>query len=258
MNERILELSDIHTSYGQTQVLRGVHMGVDSQKVVSLLGRNGMGKTTIIRTIIGFNTPYRGVVRFKAREISGLPAYEIAKLGSVVSEDDEVVFYFSGHCFPWVPPEGMPVDDPVGIVTWRVEGDDAAGVEMILDLEMAGAFAGFTNRIVFIFDCCYAGGMMELAGDDRIVCMAAGVLQQAAEVGPAYAALFPPGVPPEILHAKNGLFTYFFAELGLLQYGLAVEEAFSVASDALGWMTEMGWLDQTPVIYDGIEGDLYL
>jgi len=187
---------------------------------------------------------------------------EIAKLKKRVDKDDEVVFYFSGHCFPL----GVLGGPDVGIATWRVKGDDAADVEMILDIELAGAFEGFgTDRIVFIFDCCYAGGMTELAGEGRIVCMAAEAGQQAAEVGEAYAALFPPGLPDPlgILDAENGLFTYLFAELGMMAgYAdfnmdgyVTVEEAFDFAYGVLLEMTESGLLYQTPVM--SIDGVLY-
>ena len=197
---------------------------------------------------------------------------EIAKLKKRVGEDDKVVFYFSGHCFPWVPSVGMSVVDPVGIATWRGQGNDAAGFALIRDFELKRAFEGFgTDRIVFIFDCCLAGGMTELAGDGRIVCMAAGAGQQAAEVGPEYAFMFPSPIPSEMLglyYAENGLFTYFFAELGL-QYGLAdiyppgdgdgyvtVEEAFYFAYFNLVQMSsEWDLLDQTPVM--SIDGVLY-
>jgi len=77
----MLELVDIHTYYGESYVLQGISLEVDDGSVVALLGRNGMGKTTTIRSIIGFTPPRRGVIRFKGREITGLPAYRIAQMG---------------------------------------------------------------------------------------------------------------------------------------------------------------------------------
>lgn len=77
----MLELVDIHTYYGESYVLHGISMAVKKGTVVALLGRNGMGKTTTIRSIIGFTPPRSGVVRFKDHDITHLKPYEIAKIG---------------------------------------------------------------------------------------------------------------------------------------------------------------------------------
>lgn len=77
----MLELIDIHTYYGESYVLHGISMTVQQGSVVALLGRNGMGKTTTIRTIIGFTPPRSGVVRFRDTEITHLKPYQIAQMG---------------------------------------------------------------------------------------------------------------------------------------------------------------------------------
>jgi len=77
----MLELGDIHTYYGESYVLRGVSLGVSEGSVVALLGRNGMGKTTTIRSIIGLTPPRRGKVFYREKEITALPPEKIAKLG---------------------------------------------------------------------------------------------------------------------------------------------------------------------------------
>ena len=77
----MLTLEDIHTYYGDSYVLHGVSFMVEPGTVVALLGRNGMGKTTTIRSIIGFTPPRTGQVRFKEQEISHLKPYQIAKMG---------------------------------------------------------------------------------------------------------------------------------------------------------------------------------
>ncbi len=77
----MLMLEDIHTYYGDSYVLHGVSFAVESGTVVALLGRNGMGKTTTIRSIIGFTPPRSGQVRFKEQEITHLKPYQIAKMG---------------------------------------------------------------------------------------------------------------------------------------------------------------------------------
>ena len=77
----MLVLDDIHTYYGDSYVLHGVSFVVEPGTVVALLGRNGMGKTTTIRSIIGFTPPRSGQVRFKEQEITHLKPYQIAKMG---------------------------------------------------------------------------------------------------------------------------------------------------------------------------------
>jgi len=77
----MLEVVDIHTYYGDSHVLHGISLEVEQGRIVALLGRNGMGKTTVARSIIGFTPPRRGAVRFKGKEIGGLEPYQIARMG---------------------------------------------------------------------------------------------------------------------------------------------------------------------------------
>jgi branched-chain amino acid transport system ATP-binding protein len=77
----MLELSDVHTYYGDSHILHGVSMRLEAGEAVALLGRNGAGKTTAIRSIIGFTPPRSGSIRFEGRELSALPAHRIARLG---------------------------------------------------------------------------------------------------------------------------------------------------------------------------------
>jgi branched-chain amino acid transport system ATP-binding protein len=77
----VLEISDIHTYYGDSYVLQGVSLNVGSGQVVALMGRNGVGKTTTIRSIVGFSPPKRGNITFKGVDITKLAAHEIARKG---------------------------------------------------------------------------------------------------------------------------------------------------------------------------------
>jgi branched-chain amino acid transport system ATP-binding protein len=76
-----LRLTDVHTYYGESCVLRGISLHVPEGTVVGLLGRNGMGKTTTIRSIMGFTPPRTGKILFGDRKISGLPPFKVAQLG---------------------------------------------------------------------------------------------------------------------------------------------------------------------------------
>ncbi len=66
----MLEVRDIHTYYGNSYVLQGISLKVENSQVVGILGRNGMGKTTLIRSIIGFTPPRQGQVLFKGRDVT--------------------------------------------------------------------------------------------------------------------------------------------------------------------------------------------
>ena len=77
----MLEVRDLHTYYGESYVLQGVSLRVEKSQVVGILGRNGMGKTTLIRSVIGFTLPRRGQVLFKGRDITGWPSYRSVDLG---------------------------------------------------------------------------------------------------------------------------------------------------------------------------------
>ena len=77
----MLEVVDLHTYYGDSYVLQGVSLTVSRGQVVAILGRNGMGKTTLIRSIVGFTVPRRGRVVFKEREVTGWPSNRIVELG---------------------------------------------------------------------------------------------------------------------------------------------------------------------------------
>ena len=77
----MLDVKDIHTYYGDSYILQGVSLSVSAGQVVALMGRNGVGKTTTIRSIAGFTPPRTGSIVFKGREISHLPAYSIAHMG---------------------------------------------------------------------------------------------------------------------------------------------------------------------------------
>jgi len=77
----MLKLHDIHTYYGDSHILQGVSLEVKNEEAVALLGRNGVGKTTTISSIIGFEPPRSGEITLEGKDITGRPSYEIAQLG---------------------------------------------------------------------------------------------------------------------------------------------------------------------------------
>lgn len=77
----MLTVKDLHTYYGESHVLHGVSLEVKKGSVSALLGRNGMGKTTTIHSIMGIVPPKKGQVVFEGKEIQGKPSYQISKTG---------------------------------------------------------------------------------------------------------------------------------------------------------------------------------
>jgi branched-chain amino acid transport system ATP-binding protein len=77
----MLQVNDIHTYYGDSHILQGISLRMESGQVVGILGRNGMGKTTLVRSIIGFTPPRQGHVLFKERDITAWPSNRVVNLG---------------------------------------------------------------------------------------------------------------------------------------------------------------------------------
>lgn len=88
----MLEVTDLQASYGSSQVLFGVTFSVGDTEVVTLLGRNGMGKTTVIRSIMGILPSSAGEIRFDGRPIHRLRPYRIARLGLGLVPEGRQIF----------------------------------------------------------------------------------------------------------------------------------------------------------------------
>ena len=92
MTPPLLEARGLHTFYGQSHVLHGVDLTVERGQTVTLMGRNGMGKTTTLRSILGL-TPFRaGSVRVRGTDVSGWPAHRIARLGIALVPEGRGIF----------------------------------------------------------------------------------------------------------------------------------------------------------------------
>ncbi len=88
----LLELEDVETCYGASQVLFGLRLSVGRGEAVTLLGRNGMGKTTTVRSIAGLTPARAGSIRFDGRPIRGLPSFRIAKAGLGLVPEGRQIF----------------------------------------------------------------------------------------------------------------------------------------------------------------------
>jgi branched-chain amino acid transport system ATP-binding protein len=88
----MLELRGVETFYGTIQALFGMSLAAAEGEVTTLIGRNGMGKTTTVSSIMGINKPRAGEIRFEGRDIVGLPAFTVAKLGLGLVPEGRQVF----------------------------------------------------------------------------------------------------------------------------------------------------------------------
>jgi branched-chain amino acid transport system ATP-binding protein len=91
-SEHLVAVEDIHTYYGKSHILQGVSLFVDKGEVVGLLGRNGVGKSTTLKTIIGLIHPRAGKVLLAGMPITDLPAHKLAKLGIGYVPEDRRIF----------------------------------------------------------------------------------------------------------------------------------------------------------------------
>ncbi|HTU94711.1 MAG TPA: ABC transporter ATP-binding protein [Solirubrobacteraceae bacterium] len=89
----MLEVADIHTHYGSIEALKGVSLDVEEGEVVTLIGSNGAGKSTTLRSIAGLTPASSGHVRFSGQDITRVPAHEIVSYGIALSPEGR-------HCFP--------------------------------------------------------------------------------------------------------------------------------------------------------------
>jgi branched-chain amino acid transport system ATP-binding protein len=88
----MLELRDVHTHYGLSHVLQGIDLRVEPGEVVGLFGRNGVGKTTVMKTIAGWVQPSQGEIHFESRPLAGIPAEQISRQGIGLVPEDRRIF----------------------------------------------------------------------------------------------------------------------------------------------------------------------
>ena len=88
----MLAVDGVHTYYGDSHILHGVSLEVRAGEAVAVLGRNGVGKTTLIRSVVGFTPPRHGTIRYDGRDIQHLPPYRIARAGVALVPQGRRIF----------------------------------------------------------------------------------------------------------------------------------------------------------------------
>ena len=88
----LLEIKELNTFYEQSHILQGISLGIDTGEIVCLMGRNGVGKSTTLKSIIGLVSPRSGEVLFKCRNVAGMAPHDIVKLGVGYVPEDRRIF----------------------------------------------------------------------------------------------------------------------------------------------------------------------
>ncbi len=117
----MLRAEKLETFYGESQVLFGMDLEVDAGEVVTLLGRNGMGKTTTVRSIMGLTRPRAGRVWFEGAEITGLPAYRVARAGLGLVPEGRQIFANLTLRENLVATARPPAGNGAGAPAWTLE-----------------------------------------------------------------------------------------------------------------------------------------
>jgi len=92
MSECLIKASGIHTYYGASHILRGIDFSVGRGETIGLMGRNGMGKSTLLKSIMGIVPPRKGTVEIKGQPMNGSPTFEVAQMGIAYVPEGRGIF----------------------------------------------------------------------------------------------------------------------------------------------------------------------
>jgi branched-chain amino acid transport system ATP-binding protein len=144
----LLEIEDIHTFYGAIAALRGVSLKIEEGEVVTMIGSNGAGKSTTLRSITSLTPPRKGKITFAGEDITRVPAHEIVSRGIALSPEGR-------HCFP-----RMTVRENLDLGAFRRQGDGVGeDLERVFELfprlkererQKAGTMSGGEQQMLAI------------------------------------------------------------------------------------------------------------
>jgi branched-chain amino acid transport system ATP-binding protein len=138
MADPLLDVAGIETSYGLSQVLHGISLAIAPGEMVTLMGRNGMGKTTTVRSIMGLTPARAGSIRFCGEDIRTLPSYRVAQLGVGLVPEGRQVF-----------PNLSTRENLVATAANRTGGGDAWTLDRVCDLfpRLGERFGSMGNQL---------------------------------------------------------------------------------------------------------------
>ncbi|MDX6676369.1 MAG: branched-chain amino acid transport system ATP-binding protein, partial [Solirubrobacteraceae bacterium] len=143
----LLEVTDIHTFYGNIEALKGISLEVEEGEIVTLIGSNGAGKSTTLRSISGLTPPREGSIKFDGKELGETPPQEIVRLG--ISQSPE-----GRRCFP-----RMTVRENLELGAYLRKDDIASDLDRVYDLfprlkerekQKAGTMSGGEQQMLAI------------------------------------------------------------------------------------------------------------
>ena len=143
----MLEINGLETAYGQSQVLFGMELNVGKGEVVTLLGRNGMGKTTTLHSVMGLVPSRSGNIRFQGQELRELPSYQIAKTGLSLVPEGRQIF-----------PNLTVLENLVATASNRSQSENPWNLDRVFDL-----FPRLPNRILHMGNQLSGGEQQMLA-----------------------------------------------------------------------------------------------
>ncbi len=130
----MLDVEGLHVHIQASHILRDVSLHVGEQELVCLVGRNGAGKTTIFRTIMGYRRPSRGAIAFRGRSLVGLPTHRIAGLGIGYSPEESEIF------------ADLTVAENIEIATWTRASSRPGPERVELALDVFPKLRGYAGR----------------------------------------------------------------------------------------------------------------
>lgn len=117
----MLRIDDLHTHYGTSHIIQGINLEVGQGEIVGIFGRNGVGKTTLLKAIAGWVTPTRGSIAMAGRQINGISPDKICRFGVGIVPEDRRIF------------PGLTVSENLEIALSQVAGRTAAAARVALD-----------------------------------------------------------------------------------------------------------------------------
>ena len=147
----LLAVRDVHTYYGDSYVLQGVSLDLPPGRIVAILGRNGMGKTTLVRSIAGLTPPRSGTVTFRGKPLAGRPPYAIAQEGVAIVPQGRRIFH------------SLTVRENLLLPTSRLAGRRRAGAQHWTLATVLEAFPQLAERIDHLGGALSGGEQQMLA-----------------------------------------------------------------------------------------------